>query len=129
MKPTGIKTEVIISVMALAAGFGLWSRGSQSWQTVLFTTLVFTQLAVAVAARSEAESVFTIGFFTNRSMLLAVLLTIALQLIVIYLPVAQRIFTTVPLTAGELALVATISLLTFAVVEIWKAVLRLRRGP
>ena len=120
---------VIISVMALAAGFGLWSRGSQSWQTVLFTTLVFTQLAVAVAARSEAESVFTIGFFTNRSMLLAVLLTIALQLIVIYLPVAQRIFTTVPLTAGELALVATISLLTFAVVEIWKAVLRLRRGP
>ena len=84
-------------------------------------------MAVAIAARSEAESVFSIGFFSNRSMVLAVLLTIALQLVVIYLPVAQKIFTTVALTGGELALVAAISILTFVIVEIWKAAVRLRR--
>ena len=42
-----------------------------AWQTVLFTTLVFTQLAMAQEARFEEESLFRICPFKNRSMVLA----------------------------------------------------------
>ena len=59
-------------------------------------------------------------------MVLAVVLTIALQLAVIYLPVANTIFDTQPLKPVELALSFGLALLTLIIVEIWKAVARRR---
>jgi Ca2+-transporting ATPase len=49
-------------------------------------------------------------------------LTIALQMAVIYLPVANRIFRTQPLQPLELALSFGLALVTLIIVEIWKAV-------
>ena len=59
-------------------------------------------------------------------MVLAVVLTIALQLAVIYLPLANTIFDTQPLKPAELALSFGLALLTLIIVEIWKAVARWR---
>jgi Ca2+-transporting ATPase len=117
---------IVMSILSIGAGFGLWQAGQAQWQTVLFTTLVFSQLAVAVGARSEINSVFRIGLLSNRSMLLAVVLTVALQLAVIYLPVAQSIFGTTALTASELALTVGLALLTLLAVELWKLIVRRR---
>ena len=119
---------ILMSVIAIAASYGLWSADDPRWQTVLFTTLVFSQLAVAIAARSEVNSVFRIGFFANRYMIMAVLGTIVLQLVVIYLPLAQDIFDTIALTPAELALSFALALLVFALVEIWKWIFRLRQS-
>ena len=117
---------IIMSALAIGAAWGLWYEGDPRWQTVLFTTLVLSQLAVAVATRSEENPIWRLNPFTNRSMVLAVVLTIALQLAVIYLPVANTIFDTQPLKPIELALSFGLALLTLLIVEIWKAVARWR---
>ncbi len=117
---------IIMSALAIGAAWGLWHEGDPRWQTVLFTTLVLSQLAVAVATRSEENPIWRLNPFTNRSMVLAVVLTIALQLAVIYLPLANTIFDTQPLKPVELALSFGLALLTLIIVEIWKAVARRR---
>ncbi len=117
---------IVMSIVALGAAVGFYNAGDPQWQTVLFTTLVFSQIAVAVAARSESFSIFKIGFFTNRAMVLAVVLTVVLQLVVIYLPFAQTIFETTALSATELGVCVGLALLVFVVVEIWKAVFHRR---
>ncbi len=113
---------IIMSALAIGAAWGLWHEGDPRWQTVLFTTLVLSQLAVAVATRSEENPIWRLNPFTNRSMVLAVVLTVALQLAVIYLPLANTIFDTQPLNPTELALSFGLALLTLIIVEIWKAV-------
>ncbi len=119
---------IIMSVLAIGAAWELWRLGDPRWQTVLFTTLVFSQLAVAVSTRSETNWAFSVGLFTNRSMVLAVVLTVVLQLVVIYLPLANEIFQTQPLTPAELGLTFGLAVLTFIIVELWKAVARWRRN-
>jgi Ca2+-transporting ATPase len=68
--------------------------GSPNWQTIVFTVLTLSQLAHALAIRSEADSLFTIGIQSNMALLGAVLLTVLLQLATIYVPFLQPIFKT-----------------------------------
>ncbi len=119
---------IVMSILSIGAAWELWRLGDPAWQTVLFTTLVFTQLAVALEARSEEESPFRIGLFKNRSMVLAFILTVVLQLMVVYLPPAQRIFDTASMPLGDLAISIGLSLTILIVIEVWKAIMRRRRG-
>lgn len=118
---------IVLSLLALVSGFGLWRSGDEGWQTALFTTLVFAQLAMALAVRSEEESLFRIGLLSNKPMLLAVVVTIALQLVLVYWPPAQIVFKTTPLTAFDLGLSAVLALAVLVIVESWKAIVRSRR--
>jgi Ca2+-transporting ATPase len=87
--------------------------------------LCFVQLGHVLAVRSERESLFTQGLFTNRPLLGAVLLAIGLQLAIIYVPALNRLFRTEPLAAPELAIAFGGAALVFGAVEIEKWV---RRG-
>jgi len=98
--------------------------GSAHWQTIVFTVLTFCQLANALAIRSESESLFSIGLFSNRPLLGAVLLTVLLQLAVIYVPFLQSIFKTQALSLDELAICFTLPLVVFLVVEVEKWLVR-----
>jgi Ca2+-transporting ATPase len=111
---------IIMSLLALVPGYLLWRSGDPGWQTALFTTLVFTQLAMALSVRSERESLLRIGLFSNPSMLLAIIATIALQLVLIYWSPAQQIFGTVALTSYDLALAFGLAIALIIIVEIWK---------
>jgi Ca2+-transporting ATPase len=106
----------------LAIGIGLWAKasGDPAWQTLLFTTLIFNQIMLGLGVRSEEHSLFHIGFFSNRSMVLAVASTIVLQLIVIYVPFMQRIFGTQPLPARDVLIAFVTGLVVLGAVEIWK---------
>jgi P-type Ca2+ transporter type 2C len=117
---------ILMGLLALLPSWFLWRGDFQHWRTVLFTTLVFSQLAVALETRSETRSLLKIGFFTNRSMTWALLLTLALQLGVVYLPPAQTIFDTSPLSAWELGLTIIISLAVLLIIEIQKLFARRR---
>ncbi|MHA1164720.1 MAG: cation transporting ATPase C-terminal domain-containing protein, partial [Alphaproteobacteria bacterium] len=94
------------------------------WQTVVFTVLTISQLFHSMAIRSERESLFIIGIFSNPAMLGAVLLTVALQLMVIYLPVFNGIFHTQPLPLFDLAVCFGLSSLTLVAVEFEKWLIR-----
>ena len=82
------------------------------------------ELTIALAVRSEKESLFKLGLFTNKAMLGAVLAGIVLQLAVIYVPSLTPVFKTDPLTAGELALCTALSFIPLIAIEIEKFVKR-----
>ena len=69
-------------------------------QTLAFTTLVFYQLFQALNARFEDRSAFH-KLLANRWLWLAILVSIALQIAVVYLPLLQSAFRTAPLSAGD----------------------------
>lgn len=94
------------------------------WQTIVFTVLCFSQLWHVMAIRSETRSLFKMGVMSNKSLLLAVVFTVLLQLAVIYMPALNKFFHTQPLTAVELLATAGVSCIVFVVVEIEKAVKR-----
>ncbi len=118
----------IMSLISLLVGFLAYRLGYPSWQTLLFTTLIFSQLAVALEARSERSSLFRIGMLSNRSMVLALVTTVALQLAVIYAPPFQLIFDTRPLNGVELLTALLASLSVMLIVEIWKWIVRRKVG-
>jgi Ca2+-transporting ATPase len=108
---------LLLGLVVLGAGAWAWRDGRPSWQTLVFTTLTFAQLGNVLALRSERDSLVRLGLRSNPLLLGAVLLTVALQLAIVYLPAAQRLFHTVPLSPGELALSVGLSALVFVSVE------------
>jgi Ca2+-transporting ATPase len=107
---------------AATIGMQAWSIHHQNshWQTMAFTTLCFSQMGHVMAIRSDKESVFKIGVLSNKPMLGALLITIALQLMIIYTPFFNDIFKTQPLTIYELGITVLVSSIVFWAVEIEK---------
>ena len=90
------------------------------WQTIVFTVLTISQMAHVMAVRSDTESLWRLGVFSNLPLLGAVALTVALQMAVIYLPPFQRVFKTAALSAGELLFTLALCSLVLGAVEIEK---------
>ncbi len=70
-------------------------------QTVAFTTLAAFQWFQAMLARSHVLSVFSIGFFRNRWLMLGITTAILLQLLVVYTPFGHTLFHTESLDLNE----------------------------
>ena len=115
---------LFVGGVSLASQAWAIERGVAYWQTVVFTVLTISQLFHSLAVRSERESLFTIGWFSNPWMLAAVVLAFALQLAVIYVPVLNGIFHTQPLPPMDLAICIGLSSLTLIAVEIEKWLVR-----
>jgi Ca2+-transporting ATPase len=94
--------------------------GDTHWQTMVFTVLSLSQMGHVLAIRSERESLFSLGLFTNKPLLYAVALTFILQMGTIYIPVLNPIFKTAPLSAGGLLITLALSSVVFIAVEIEK---------
>ena len=119
----------LMGILSLAVGYGAFVNDPDGpWQTMVFTTLVLSQMGNALAIRSNRESVFTIGLFSNRMMVAAILITFVLQLLLIYVPFLQDIFNTRALSAQNLAICLVASAVVFAVIEVVKWLQR-RRSP
>jgi Ca2+-transporting ATPase len=103
--------------------WSVFAQNTENWQTFLFTTLVFSQLALALCVRSESNPLFRIKLWSNPSLLLALLATVALQLAVVYVPPLQALFHTRALSAWELAGVFGITVMVFVVAEVLEKLL------
>jgi len=117
----------------LVLGCEAWYRHAspESWQTIVLTALCFSQLAHAMAIRSESASAFELGLRSNLPLLGAVMLTILLQLAIVYVPALNSIFRTVPLSSGELGVCVVAAAVVFGAVEVEKWARRrlaMRRG-
>ena len=115
-------------VGGITIGMEAWaiSHEIKHWQTMAFTVLCFSQLGLAFTVRSTRESVFSLGFLTNKYMLGAVVLTFLLHLMIVYTPFFNDLFSTEPLTLTELAITLGVSSLVFIAVEIKKLIMRIR---
>ena len=107
-----------------------WSyhSGGAHWQSMTFTVLTLSQMGHVLAIRSERDSLFTQGPLSNLPLLGAVLLTLVLQMAVLYVPWLNPIFKTEPLSAAELLLCLALSSIVFVAMEIDKAVRRRGSG-
>ena len=117
---------VVLSILSLVTGFGLWAEGDPAWQTALFTTLVFAQLGMALSVRSERESLLRTGLLTNKAMLGAIVITVLLQLVLVYWGPAQKLFHLVALPTRDLLICFGVGMSVVILVEIWKVFARAR---
>lgn len=129
----GMRTVAVgglIGLLALTVGFIYYRMDQPEWQTMMFTTLAFLQVFQAIALRSHTESIFRLNLFGNRVMVVIVVLVVALQLAVLYIPpVADDFLKVEPLGLVDLLIAAGIGSLTLIGIEIEKltrAMLRTR---
>jgi Ca2+-transporting ATPase len=124
----------IIWVGLLMGGVSIFSQawaiktGHGSWQTMVFTVLCLSQMGNVLALRSEKESLFSLGLFSNIPLLGAIFLTFVLQMAIIYVPFLNSIFKTQPLTLNELFLCLILSTIVFWGVETAKWLRRRNRA-
>jgi Ca2+-transporting ATPase len=100
-------------------------------RTMAFTTIVFFSLFTVFNARSDERSAFE-ELFTNRWLWAAILLSVLLQVAVIYVPFLQQAFSTVSLEAKDWAICAGVASSVLWLRELEKLIRRtLRRmgGP
>jgi Ca2+-transporting ATPase len=88
-------------------------------QTASFSAMVFFELFLVFSVRSE-KSAFTIGFFSNKFLLIAVFIALALQLLAIYHPFLQGFLQTASLTWQDLGLLLLWSSSGFMMMELIK---------
>ena len=117
----------LMAVLTLIVGVTLWNLDDSAWQTVLFTTLIFAQLALALEVRTEKRSLFSVGLLSNKPMLGAVAIGVVTQLALVYVPFLQRIFKTEAMSAPHMAMAVTAAFVIIIVAEIWKWWMRRRQ--
>jgi Ca2+-transporting ATPase len=115
---------LLMAGVVLVAQAWAITTGRSHWQTMVFTILCLTQLGHVLAIRSEKQSLFSMGLLSNLYLLGAVLITFALQMATIYIPVLNGIFKTEPLTLQELLITLALSSIVFVAVELEKLVRR-----
>lgn len=123
---------LLMGFVSLLVGYVFWLEDPDPikgvWRTMVFTTLVLAQMGNAMAIRSNEVSVFKMGFFKNKMMIIAVTTTFLLQLALIYVPFLQRIFRTQPLDASHLIITLLASMVVFTAVELEKWFRRRRQA-
>lgn len=119
-----IGVGLFIGLISLGAGIYYFNTSHEHWQTVMFTTLAFSQVWQALGTRSGTDSLFSIGFFTNVPLLVLIAIVIVTQFAAIYLPVLQTFLETEPLYWTELAVCIGLSSLVLVYTEVEKMIFR-----
>ncbi len=112
-------------ILTFATIFIQWWATEQGYtirtqQTMVFTTLCFVQLGNALSVRSVYHSMFSSGIFANRRMWAAIVLTVILQLLIVYVPYLQSIFKTTSLGWNAMAIILFVSVGAVLCIEFLK---------
>jgi Ca2+-transporting ATPase len=111
---------LFLGLILLAVGYFYWSTGQAIWQTMIFTTLALSRVGMAETMRSDRDSLWRIGLLSNKPLLGAVILTIGLQMAVIYIPVLQVVFQTISLSPIDLCICLGLSIVVCGAIELQK---------
>ena len=115
----------IMTIGTVSLFYWAWmTKGLVEARTVAFAVIAIFQLFNAFNVRSPQASIFKIGVFTNRWLIVAALIGLTLQIGVIHLPFMQKLFNTVPLTAHEWLLIIGV-----ASSVLWAEEIRKRVAP
>jgi len=118
-------------IMAAAAIFiQSWTAGqgynTRTQQTAVFTTLCLVQLGNALSTRSVYHSMFSFAVFGNRAMWGAIVLTVILQLIIVYMPFLNDIFKTTSLEWNVMLAILSVTVGCVACIELVKFISKKR---
>ncbi len=120
-----LMTAITLAVQAWSYHGG---ASEETWRTMVFTVLAFLQLSHALVVRSERESILTLGLRSNMVLLVVLVVSVIVQLALIYVPFLQPIFETTALSPLELGIVLVVTPIPFVAVEIEKWMRRRREG-
>jgi len=116
--------SVAVLMGILLVGIFVWSASRMTLaeaQTLTFCSLVACRWFIAFSARSDEYTIFKLGVFRNRWLIVIIIGSILLQMAVVYVPFLQRAFGTVPMTLDMWAIAVSAGLALFIVVEGRKA--------
>jgi Ca2+-transporting ATPase len=126
-----ILSNILFVAVFMAAGT-LWmfhrasAAGSLVYaQTMAFTTLAMFQVFNSLNCRSKNKSVFQLGFFKNRFLIGAIVVSILLQLAAEHVPFMQAALGTVPLSLADWGMIVLVSSSVFIADELRKLFQRL----
>jgi calcium-translocating P-type ATPase len=94
--------------------------------TMTFAGIVACQIGTALAARTERASLRSVGFLTNRLLLVGLATEIAFAAALVYVPQLHGIFGTAPLHPVELGILAPFPLIVWGADELRRLLLRRR---
>ena len=99
-----------------------WEGGQQliEARTQLFTSIILMELANALAARSLKYPTLKVGLFKNRFLWYAILSSMALQLMVLYVPGVQGVFGVTSPELMDWGLALLFAAIAFSALEIGK---------
>ncbi len=123
----GLIPRIVITgiLLAISGLFIQWWTAREGYnimtqQTAVFTTLCFVQLGNALSVRSTYHSLFSKDIFANRGMWLAVIGTVILQLLIVYVPFLDSIFKTTPLNWNIMGMIIATTLICILLIELIK---------
>ncbi len=100
------------------------SEAARYAQTVTFTGYAIFQMFNVFNCRSLEKSTFNIGLTANKFLLLAVSASIFLQILVIYIPLLNTLFHTIPLKLEDWGMILLAASSVLIIEEIKKAIAR-----
>ncbi|MEM6426089.1 MAG: HAD-IC family P-type ATPase, partial [Cyanobacteria bacterium P01_D01_bin.128] len=121
-------TVITVTLMYWAYHQAQISGDPDRWKTMVFTTLCLAQMGHAIAVRSNTRLTIEISPLSNPYVLLAVTVTTALQLMLVYIEPLRNFFGTHLLSPQELAVCFGFSTLMFVWVESEKIFRRWRQN-
>ena len=90
--------------------------------------MVVSQLFHSFNCRNARLSLFKVGVFTNKKLLLATGLSLAMQIAIVYTPYLENVFKVTPLDLKDWITVFGFSSFTFVIMEIIKSFKRKNIG-
>ncbi len=97
--------------------------------TMTFLGLVMGQVGTAVAARTERASLRSVGVFTNRFLLGAVMFELGLTAMIIYLPFFHSLLSTAALAPSTLLIALPFPFIVWGADEARRFIIRRRAAP
>ncbi|MBT0732044.1 cation-transporting P-type ATPase [Methanoculleus bourgensis] len=117
----------LLGLLTLYVFSGLYHIDLDRARTMAFSGLIVFELYNVLNFRSFRFPLHRIGFFSNPALLYAILGSLALQVLVVYVPVFQDFLGTAPLTLADWGLLALLGLPVLLAGEVYK-ILRSRGG-
>ncbi len=122
----------LVSGMIVAGTFGLfaWEQDAgasiEESRTVAVNTIVVIEIFYLLNSRSLSKSMFHVGVFSNKWIIVGIAVMIGLQLAYTYAPAMNVLFKSAPISAESWLRIIGVAFLTFVVVEVEKWVRRRR---
>jgi Ca2+-transporting ATPase len=122
--PKILFTGVIITLAAICIQWWAVKQGYdlKTQQTMVFLTLCFVQLTNAVSVRSAHQSMISLRILGNRKLWGAIVLTVILQLLIVYVPFLQSILKTTSLNGKAMLSILAVTLVCFLLIELFKLI-------
>lgn len=116
----GVLKAIVIFVMYFMIEA---SHGAEMAGGAVFITLAMIEILFAFICRSNKKSIFKIGLFSNKQMLLCVVGTLVLQVVIILSPMLSSWLRIPPMTADVYILIGVVAVASIAVFECVKLML------